>query len=50
MSAKRTFWEEHDIDQFRTLSLADMGKNENLLITTSYIWYDALNAFLLAMY
>jgi hypothetical protein len=36
MSAKRTFWEEQDIDLCINLSLADMTKNENLLIAASH--------------
>lgn len=46
MSAKRVFWEEHDIGQCITLSLADMGENENLLAAASHFWSESLNAFL----
>jgi hypothetical protein len=44
-NSKRVLWEDLDIDQCTTLSLADMGKHENLLIAASYFWSDALNAF-----
>jgi len=48
LASKKVFWDEHDIDQCITLSLADMKKNEPLIISASHFWSDALNAFLFA--
>jgi hypothetical protein len=42
----RGFWEKYKINQCITLSLSDMSRNESLLIAASYLWSDALNAFL----
>jgi hypothetical protein len=39
-------WEQYKINQCITLSLSKMYRNESLLITASYFWSDALNAFL----
>jgi len=38
-------WGERKLDQCIRLSLADMHRNESLLIATSYFWSDTLNAF-----
>ena len=47
-ASKRVFWDERDIDQCITLSIADMERNESLLIATSHFWSVALNAFVFA--
>jgi hypothetical protein len=39
-------WEQYKINQCITLSLSEMSWNESLLIATSYVWSDTLNAFL----
>ena len=38
-------WGERKLDQCIRLSLADMDRNESLLIAASYFWSDTLNAF-----
>jgi len=38
-------WGERKLDQCIRLSIADMHKNESLLIAASYFWSDTLNAF-----
>jgi len=38
-------WDEWKLDQCIRLSLADMERNESLLIAASYFWSDTLNAF-----
>ena len=38
-------WGERKLDQCIRLSLADMERNESLLIAASYFWLDTLNAF-----
>jgi len=38
-------WGERKLDQCIRLSLADMERNESLLIVASYFWSDTLNAF-----
>ena len=38
-------WGEHKLDQCIRLSIADMERNESLLIAASYFWSDTLNAF-----
>ena len=47
-ASKRIFWDERGIDQCITLSIADMERNESLLIATSHFWSVALNAFVFA--
>jgi len=39
-------WGERKLDQCIRLSLADMDRNESLLIAASYFWSDTLNAFM----
>jgi len=39
-------WGERKLDQCIRLSIADMNRNESLLIVASYFWLDTLNAFL----
>ena len=38
-------WGEQKLDQCIRLSLADMERNESLLIAALYFWSDTLNAF-----
>jgi len=38
-------WGERKLDQCIRLSIADMHRNESLLIAASYFWLDTLNAF-----
>ena len=45
-AAKAQEWEELSIGHCINLSLAEMEKNEPLLASASYLWSDALNAFL----
>jgi len=39
-------WGERKLDQCIRLSIADMDRNESLLIAASYFWSDTLNALL----
>ena len=45
-SSQRTNWEQYDISQCLDLSLSEMIRNEPMLISASYFWSDALNAFM----
>ena len=45
-SSQRTNWEQYDISQCLNLSLSEMIRNEPMLISASYFWSDALNAFM----
>ena len=38
-------WELYDLNQCLTLSLSGMERNDSLLISASYFWSNALNAF-----
>ena len=38
-------WEVYDLNQCLTLSLSRMERNDSLLISASYFWSNALNAF-----
>ena len=40
------YWGERKIDQCIRLSIADVDRNESLLIATSYFWSDTFNAFI----
>ena len=42
----RATWEQYDISQCLNLSLSEMVKNELMLISVSFFWSDAINAFL----
>jgi len=42
----RADWEQYDISQCLNLSLSEMVKNEPMLISASFFWSDAINAFL----
>ena len=39
-------WELYDLNQYLTLSLSGMERNDSLLIYASYFWSNALNAFI----
>jgi hypothetical protein len=39
-------WELYDLNQCLTLSLSKMERNDSLLISVSYFWSNALNAFI----
>jgi len=41
-----TNWEQYDISQCLNLSLSEMIRNEPMLISASYFWSDAVNAFM----
>ena len=45
-NSQRTNWEQYDISQCLNLSLLEMIRNEPILISASYFWSDALNAFM----
>ena len=45
-NSQRTNWEQYDISQCLNLSLSEMIRNEPMLISASYFWSDALNAFM----
>ena len=42
----RATWEQYDISRGLDLSLSEMVKNEPMLISASFFWSDAINAFL----
>ena len=42
----RATWEQYDISRSLDLSLSEMVKNEPMLISASFFWSDAINAFL----
>jgi len=41
-----TYWGERKLDQCIRLSIADMEKNESMMIAASYFWSDTFNAFI----
>ena len=45
-SSQRTNWEQYDISQCLNLSLSEMIRNEPMLISASFFWSDAINAFM----
>jgi len=44
-NSNKVRWGERKLDQCIRLSIADMERNESLLIAASYFWSDTLNAF-----
>jgi len=44
--ANEVYWVECKLDQCIRLSIADMEKNESMMIATSYFWSDTLNTFM----
>jgi len=45
-NSQRTNWEQYDISQCLNLSLSEVIRNEPMLISASYFWSDAINAFM----
>jgi len=45
-NAHRTNWEQYDISQCLNLSLSEIVRNELMLISASFFWSDAINAFM----
>ena len=45
-NSQRTNWEQYDISHCLNLSLSEMIRNEPMLISASYFWSDAVNAFM----
>ena len=43
---QRTNWEQYDLSQCLNLSLSEIVRNEPMLISASYFWSDAINAFM----
>ena len=43
--AIEVYWAEHKLDQCIRLSIADMEKNESMMIAAAYFWSDTFNAF-----
>jgi len=41
-----TYWGERKLNQCIRLSIADMEKNESMMIASSYFWLDTFNAFI----
>jgi len=44
--SQRTNWEQYDLSQCLNLSLSEIVRNEPMLISASYFWSDAINAFM----
>jgi hypothetical protein len=44
--ANEVYWGERKVDQCIRLSIADMEKNESMMIAPSYFWSDTFNAFI----
>jgi len=44
--ANEVYWGERKVDQCIILSIADMEKNESMMIVASYFWLDTFNAFM----
>nr|AGT16077.1 hypothetical protein SHCRBa_014_L10_F_80 [Saccharum hybrid cultivar R570] len=42
----QVYWAERKIDQCIRLSIADMQKNESMMIATAYFWSDTTNTFM----
>jgi hypothetical protein len=40
------YWAERKLDQCIKLSIADMQKNESMMIAAAYFWSDTTNTFL----
>jgi len=40
------YWGERKLDQCIRLSIADMEKNESMMIAAAYFWSDTFNAFM----
>jgi hypothetical protein len=44
--ANEVYWAERKLDQCIRLSIADMEKNESMMIATTYFWSNTFNAFM----
>jgi hypothetical protein len=42
----QVYWAERKIDQCIRLSIADMQKNESMMIAAAYFWSDTTNTFI----
>jgi hypothetical protein len=42
----QVYWAEWKIDQCIRLSIADMQKNESMMIAAAYFWSDTTNSFM----
>jgi hypothetical protein len=42
------YWAERKLDQCIRLSIADMQKNESMMIAAAYFWSDTTNTFMSA--
>jgi hypothetical protein len=42
----QVYWAERKIDQCIRLSIADMQKNESMMIAATYFWSDTTNTFM----
>jgi len=40
------YWVEQKLDQCIRLSIADIQKNESMMIAAAYFWSDTINAFI----
>jgi len=45
-NTNEVYWGERKLDQCIRLSIADMERNESMLIAASYFWSDTFNAFI----
>ena len=45
-NTNEVYWGERKLDQCIRLSIADMERNESMLIVASYFWSDTFNAFI----
>jgi hypothetical protein len=43
----QVYWVERKIDQYIRLSIADMQKNESMMIAAAHFWSDTTNTFML---
>jgi hypothetical protein len=44
----QVYWAERKLDQCIRLSIADMQKNESMMIAAAYFWSDTTNTFMSA--
>jgi hypothetical protein len=42
----QVYWAERKLDQCIKLSIADMQKNESMMIAAAYFWSDTTNTFM----
>jgi len=47
--ANEVYWGEHKLDQCIRLSIADMEKNESMMIAAAYFWSNTFNSFMFGM-